>query len=446
MLNHEGSHHEYFEELCALAAGAQISEPEFVELQDHFQQCKECRSAYADFTDLLHNKLPLVDPELERFSKLPGFFSESTSYRERFLARMRKEGILRSHEVAPETLRTNRRRWFWPALPHQRLAILALATLLVAVGVLGYRLLQTKARYQKLEADQAALKEQLRLQSGLANNGPQDHGESVAPLDATAPVATDLSRNDQTNAELAKALTDRASAEARAKRLEDQLANVASALDGLRAQNDQTNNSREQLEKKLKDAEQVANAVRDNLQEIREARSKDSLTIAAQDVEIQKLSEKLTEQAEMLEQEKSLLEASRDVRDLMGARNFHIADVYDVDSKGKDQRAFGRIFYTEGKSTLIFYAFDLNDRNAAKRNASFQVWGKRGPAQAPAHSLGLFQIDDQKQNRWVLRFEDPQVLAEIDSVFVTVEPPGGSTKPTGRQFLFAYLNANPNRP
>jgi hypothetical protein len=136
------------------------------------------------------------------------------------------------------------------------------------------------------------------------------------------------------------------------------------------------------------------------------------------------------------------LEASRDVRDLMGARTFHIADVYDVDSKGKDQRSFGRVFTTEGKSILIFYAFDLNDRNTAKRNASFQFWGKRGPVQSSAHSLGLFQVDDQKQNRWVLRFEDPRILAEIDSVFVTVEPPGGSAKPTGRQFLFAYLNAS----
>src|SRR4029450_3644772 len=141
----------------------------------------------------------------------------------------------------------------------------------------------------------------------------------------------------------------------------------------------------------------------------------------------------------MLEQERILLEASRDVRDLMGARNFHIADVYDVDSKGKDQRAFGRVFYTEGKSTLIFYAFDLNDKNAAKRNASFQVWGTRGPTSGPPHSLGLFQIDDQKQNRWVLRFENPSVLSEIDSVFVTVEPTGGSNKPTGRKLLFAYL-------
>jgi len=446
MLNHEGSHHEYFEELCALAAGGQICEPEFVELQDHFQQCKECRSAYADFTDLLHSKLPLVDPELERSSKLPGFFSESTSYRERFLARMRKEGILRSHEVAPETVRTNRRSSFWPALPHQRLETLALATLLVAVGVLGYSLLQTNARYRKLAEAHAALSKQLTEQSAVEKKlAYSDHGVSIAPADRMAPPRNDVSATGGTEAELAKALTDRATVEARAKSLEDELANVASALDGLRAQNEQTNSSREQLEKKLKDAEEVASAVKEDLLVLRQARSKDSLTIAAQDLEIQKLSGKLSEQAEMLEQEKSLLEASRDVRDLMGARNFHIADVYDVDSKGKDKRAYGRVFYTEGKSTLIFYAFDLTDRNTAKRNASFQVWGKRGPAQSPAHSLGLFQIDDQKQNRWVLRFEDPQILAEIDSVFVTVEPQGGSAKPTGRQFLFAYLNANPNR-
>ena len=55
-------------------------------------------------------------------------------------------------------------------------------------------------------------------------------------------------------------------------------------------------------------------------------------------------------------------------------------------------------------------------------------------------------MDDQKQNRWVLKFEDPGVLAEIDSVFVTVEPQGGSARPTGRKFLYAYLKANANHP
>ena len=148
---------------------------------------------------------------------------------------------------------------------------------------------------------------------------------------------------------------------------------------------------------------------------------------------------------QILEREKTLLSASRDIHDLMGARNLHIVDVLDVDSKGKDRRTFGRVFYTEGKS-LIFYAFDLGDNAARKRNASFQVWGARGPGQTPAQNMGVFYVDDQKQNRWVLKFEDPRILAEIDSVFVTVEPPGGSARPTGRKFLYAYLKANPNHP
>src|SRR5437870_2087260 len=94
MLNHESSHADYFEELCARAASGQISELEFVELQDHLQQCARCNSVYADFIDLLHNKLPLVDPILTGSSKRTGFFSETSSYRERFLARARKEGVI----------------------------------------------------------------------------------------------------------------------------------------------------------------------------------------------------------------------------------------------------------------------------------------------------------------------------------------------------------------
>jgi len=73
MLNHEPLH-PYFDELCALAASGQISEPEFVELQDHLKECEECRSAYSDFTDLLHYKLPLAHPELTGVSKPGGFF------------------------------------------------------------------------------------------------------------------------------------------------------------------------------------------------------------------------------------------------------------------------------------------------------------------------------------------------------------------------------------
>src|SRR5262252_4530786 len=92
MLNVEGSHPVYFDELCALAAGGQISESEFVELQDHVERCAHCRSAYADFVDLLHHKLPLADPDVTGSIMPAGFFSEHSSYRERFLVRVRKQG------------------------------------------------------------------------------------------------------------------------------------------------------------------------------------------------------------------------------------------------------------------------------------------------------------------------------------------------------------------
>jgi len=200
-----------------------------------------------------------------------------------------------------------------------------------------------------------------------------------------------------------------------------------------------------QLANQLSESDAAFARVSEELKSLRGSHAQDAATMLAQDSRIETLSEQLSTQTEDLERERTLLAAGRDIHDLMGARNLHIVDVLDVDSRGEDQRAFGRVFYTEGKS-LIFYAFDLGDRAAAKRNASFQVWGSRGTTQSPVENLGIFYVDDRKQNRWVLKFEDPRVLTEIDSVFVTVEPPGGSSKPTGHKFLYAYLKADPNHP
>ena len=134
-----------------------------------------------------------------------------------------------------------------------------------------------------------------------------------------------------------------------------------------------------------------------------------------------------------------------DITNLMGARNLRIIDVSDVDGKGKTRKAFGRVFFTEGKS-LVFYAFDLADTKASARPASFQAWGAQGANLPSAKSLGIFFNDDHSTNRWVLKFDDPRVLSEIDSVFVTVEPVGGSKKPTGTPLLPAFLKAELNHP
>jgi len=46
-------------------------------------------------------------------------------------------------------------------------------------------------------------------------------------------------------------------------------------------------------------------------------------------------------------------------------------------------------------------------------------------------------MDNETNRRWVMRFDDPKQLTEIDAVSVTVEPKGGSHKPTNKPFLYA---------
>ena len=61
-------------------------------------------------------------------------------------------------------------------------------------------------------------------------------------------------------------------------------------------------------------------------------------------------------------------------------------------------------------------------------------------------SPGTFYEDNPANKRWVLKANDSRSLADIDAVFVTVEPNGGSHHPSGQQLLFAYLGAGPNHP
>src|SRR5262245_36278279 len=165
MLNHKGSHHEHFEELCALAAIGQISEVEFVDLQDHLRVCAPCQSTYTDFIDLIHDKLPLAYPKILSSSKLPGFFSEDSSHSQRFLARARKEGLAISQPALRETAKDGLKPWFWSRLINAPLVTLAVALLLAAVGLLGYGLYQSNVRYRKLALAQAELTDQLRRQN-----------------------------------------------------------------------------------------------------------------------------------------------------------------------------------------------------------------------------------------------------------------------------------------
>jgi hypothetical protein len=132
-------------------------------------------------------------------------------------------------------------------------------------------------------------------------------------------------------------------------------------------------------------------------------------------------------------------------KSLFGARDLHIVDVYDVDSNGKTKRTYGRVYYAE-KRLLIFYAFDLEDKQRNRAPAGFQAWGYSQPNESKPQNLGMFTMEDPTINRWVLEVDNPRVLEHIDAVFVTLESPNGSSSPRGRRLLYANLATPPNHP
>jgi hypothetical protein len=60
-------------------------------------------------------------------------------------------------------------------------------------------------------------------------------------------------------------------------------------------------------------------------------------------------------------------------------------------------------------------------------------------------NLRFLYVDDKAQRRWALKVNDAQLVKEVDSVFVTLEPGHGATKPSGQQMLYAYFG-QPNHP
>ena len=153
----------------------------------------------------------------------------------------------------------------------------------------------------------------------------------------------------------------------------------------------------------------------------------------------------LNEQSTRTKDTEQFLSSDKDIRDLIGARNLYIADIMDVREDGSSRKPFGRVFYTKTKS-LVFYAYDLDRQPGVKQASTFHVWGRTGPDDKKPLNLGILYMDSETNRRWTLRVSNPEQLARLDAVFVTVEPYEQTDKPTGKPFLYASLRREPNHP
>jgi hypothetical protein len=434
--NH-GGEHERFLELAATAAAGALPSDEIAELREHLRGCGECRDAWDQYRILASDGLPVLAAGYEQ--REPDVNWDVSAARRRLLARIGETEatpVLAAPAGPPCALN---RPWRYAWLTDLR--ALVVACLLLAVGVAAGRL---SSRPVVREA---------RPPAGHAVDPVSAKVGAVAGAEAqSARLAQLEAANSAKRLEVEKlrgqfrALQVRLGEEqAAANAAEGQVAAVKNDFEQrLRVLSEQ----RDAVSAQLRQASQSWEDVQPELARLRTERDRATVGLSSLETRIGELTTLKQEQERMLKDAEQYLSADRDIRELMGARNLYIADVFDVDSNSRTRKPFGRVFYTREKS-LIFYAFDL-DRQPGLRNArAFQAWGRRETAQgerANSVNLGILYLDSESSRRWVLRVDDPQTLARIDAVFVTVEPHGGSSKPTGKPLLYATLRCEANHP
>lgn len=409
------------------AGSNRLSSDEYKQMIEHVELCPACHAAHEEFSSFLE-QLPAeerdkVNGDLERHVEKGGL-------QERFMERARVEGIRFSPDL--ENRYGGESRTVYRLAPPFRWAAAAAVLAMIVAGI-GYHIGRRGSIRPAEAATQAPEKQTLavrgpdtveleaqltKVQATLkASNETvaRLQGENAKTLLRIGALEKDLGAGRAENQALQKSLT----------RLSDLNAQLASQSDG---------------------SAQLLARTRADLEGVRARNTEMEAKIAAERAEAGTLSEQLKSQTATITQERELLAAGRDVRDLMGARNLHIVDVHDVDARGgKKPKSFGRIFYTEGKS-LIFYAYDLDERKLAKANYSFEVWGERMGEPGSVRNLGILYTDNKAQKRWALKVDDPQQIAEINSVFVTLQRHGEGNKPIGQKILFAYFGGGANHP
>lgn len=399
--------HDQCEELCALAAGGLLEGREFVDFQAHMKECGKCRAEFEELSSLVTQELPQVPGRFRQ--KLETMRAKPLPYsRQRFFRRARAEGMTFSREVE-----TGIRSVLWYFRPAAMLAPGAVLVV-VAVGLTVYHFRETPDTRRGNDAVEAQQTIELKRENSALTASISRLNESIAA-------------GQRENRDLRLQLGTAAATAETLRRNREQA----------RAETERSSGQNAQLLEESRNQEKLLVEARDEAARSSQLRVNDEASLVEQQTHITELTNKLRIASATLDMERHLAAVGKNIPELMAARQLHVIDVHDTDPNGNPSEAFGRVFLTEGKS-LTFYAFDFNEDGAANAKRSFQVWAVPEASRNSARSLGFLHVDAKAQGRWVLRVDNPELVKEINSVFVTVEPAGG-TQPSGQKMLYAYL-------
>jgi hypothetical protein len=415
--------HEHFRKLTALAGIGQLSSDENRVLETHLTECADCRRRQEDYSRIIFHELPKVDPRGTTNAARPRLVTD-VDRRDRFLARARAEGIELSSdfERSPALEISNSKpSWQWqPGIAIAALALITLTTIWV------------NRKYE------------------LVSRSPHS---STLPRPIQARVSTDVQAQvsslrqiiTERSDELRELKRQNSISDESLRRIQAELGNAQTKAAELSAELSQSNSEKADFNLAAQQKDSVIADLREQNDSLSRKRADNLSDSVIQAARIRELTQSLDEERANLERERQLMAASNDVRQLMGARNLHIIDVLDVNGGSRSAKAFGRVFYAEGQS-LIFYAFDLPTSGLSPAKYTFQAWGQAEAKPLPSRKLGVFEVDNHDQHRWVLKINDSGLLTGIDSVFVTAESLGEAKEPRGKKLLYAYIGGQPNHP
>jgi len=435
--------HEEFLELCAAATAGELNPGEQANLDAHLTECAECRKAMREFEIASRHGVAALASELApEKTKNAGSWSVEKA-EEAFFKRLDKEAGGQTAEADKDektspsrgqrfTYRPSPIRWREVWMPFAAAVLLA-----VALSIAAYR--------TGIKRGTDVARSTPELPTGSASSLEEqvsDAGHERARLMAK------VIEEDKVIAELRRQLSEQ---QREVNALKATVSNAQPAVNWQQPSKN-SNDAAPRRDGELAAAQMKLQQLQktiDTLSGQREELTSRATTLQEKVGELTELvrerERERDEKQEEVAKQQDLLEHDRDIRELMGARDLYVAEVHDVSSTGQTNKTYGRVFYTKGKR-LIFYAYDLDAQPGLKDASTFQAWGRRGPDKQQVLNLGIFYEDNLSKKRWVLKTNDPKTLDDIDAVFVTVEPNGGSRHPSGKQLLFAYLRLSPNHP
>jgi uncharacterized protein YhaN len=433
--------HEQFPELCALYSTGTLSQDEITALREHLLGCLECRDRLADYQQIVREGVPLLaEGRAEYHGGFKSTFSMEDSKRALYVELDRQQLRITNHplRLTPQANHCSEAVRQHDLLLVRRSHLIEIAAMIVLFMGFVFAAMVWRATHAKPNG---------RPPKTISQTA--DGHEFTALVVERDSLSAELKQRDAKLKGLATRIDAQLKEISRLKEMSDRYRSeneqIKSQLTFTQTENSAIKESQSPLEAQLTRAQDSVLSLRKELGDTEWQRRNDLLRSASLETRIAQLSTQVKDQQSTIDEQQSMLASDRDIRELMGARNLYIADVFDVDPNSHTKKAFGRVFYTKHKS-LIFYAFDLEQRHGMKNASAFQAWGLGDLDKKHPLNLGIFYLDNQANRRWVLKFEDANVLAKINSVFVTIEPQGGSTKPSGRQLLYAYLSNQPNHP